>query len=266
MRTIPAPPTEQPRLPATPPPSLPRRPALPAFSANRSFDSHAGFVLPLLEPGLEVLDLGCGLGGITQGLAERVLPGRVTAIDRDPQIIAQASRLAEGRELTNARFTTAEADRLPFAEASFDLVFAHAVFEHLDRPLAVLAEIRRVLRPGGTIALASVDWDGLTLRNATAGAEEAIAAYRALEEARGVNTRAGAQLNRWIKDAGFAFLRQGTRLESPGSTVRAATQIALELDAVGRTSDARELIDWSVEPEAEFRACWRHVLGVKWTP
>ncbi len=266
MRTIPAPPTEQPRLPATATPRPPRTRPTPAFPANRSFETHAGFVLPFLERGLEVLDVGCGFGAITQGLAERVLPGRVTAVDRDPQAIARATRLAEGLELTNVRFTTADAEALPFADASFDLVFAHALFEHLERPLDALAEIRRVLRPCGTIALASADWDGFELRNATPGATEALAAYRALEERRGVNPRAGAQLTRWIKEAGFAFLRQGNRTEAHGSTVRAATHLALELDAAGQTAAARELIDWSVEPAAELRSCWRHVLGVKWNP
>lgn len=234
--------------------------------AARTFESHAAFLLPLLDRGLEVLDAGCGPGTITQGIAEHVLPGRVTGIDRNPEQIARASRLAEGRELTNVRFTTAEADDLPFADASFDLVFAHALFEHLPAPADALAEMRRVLRPGGVIALCSPDWDAFEMRGATHEAGEAIAAYRALQEENGGNTRAGGQLARWLKSAGFGFLRKGERFENYESPMRIATYLALQLDAAGDPGAARALLDWSTEPGAELRGCWRHVIGVKWNP
>jgi ubiquinone/menaquinone biosynthesis C-methylase UbiE len=237
-----------------------------AFMASRTFESHAAFLLPLLDRGQEVLDVGCGPGTITQGIAEHVLPGRVTAIDRDPSQIARAARLAEGRELTNVRFTTAEADELPFGDASFDLVFAHALFEHLPNPQEALAEMRRVLRPGGIIALGSPDWDAFEMRGATAEATEAIIAYRELQERNGGDTSAGGQLARWVKDAGFSFLRKGERFENYESPMRIATYLALQLDAAGDPGAARALLDWSTEPGAELRGCWKHVIGVKWNP
>ena len=55
-----------------------------AFMSGRTLDTHAEFVLPLLDRGLEVLDAGCGPGTITQGIAQHVLPGRVTGLDLDP--------------------------------------------------------------------------------------------------------------------------------------------------------------------------------------
>jgi SAM-dependent methyltransferase len=228
-----------------------------SFMAARTLESHASFVLPLLDRGLEVLDVGCGPGTITQGIAEHVLPGRVVAIDRDPVKIAHAARLAEGREQTNLRFLAGDVYALPFPVASFDLVFAHGLFEHL-------AEIRRVLRPGGFVALCSPDWDAFEMRMPTPEALAALRDYRALQERNGGNTRAGAQLTRWLQEGEFGFIRRGERTENYESAMRIATYLALQLDANGHTDAARALLDWSAEPGAELIGCWKHAIGIKW--
>lgn len=230
----------------------------------RTIESHAAFVLPMLERGMEVLDVGCGPGTITQGLAECVLPGRVTAIDLDPVQIAHATRLAEGREITNLRFLVGTAYELPFAEATFDLVFSHALFEQLSDPRAALSEIRRVLRPGGLVALCSPDWDSFEMRNPTREAEAALRDYRDLQERGGGNSRAGGQIVQWLRECEFGFIRQGLRAEECESTMRIATVLAMQLDAAGNTAAARALLDWSVEPDAALIASWRHAVGVKW--
>jgi ubiquinone/menaquinone biosynthesis C-methylase UbiE len=235
-----------------------------AFMSARTVESHAGFLLPLLDRGLEVLDAGCGPGTITQGIAEHVLPGRVTGIDRDTAQVARASRLAEGREQTNVRFTSASVYELPFADASFDLVFSHALFEHLADPAQALGELRRVLRPGGLIALCSPDWDEFVMRNGTPEAEAAIDAYRELQERNGGDTRAGSRLAGWLQEGEFGFIRQGEHAEYYESPARIATYMALQLDAAGETGAARALLDWSTEPGAELRGCWKHVIGIKW--
>ncbi|HEY8901147.1 MAG TPA: methyltransferase domain-containing protein [Chthoniobacterales bacterium] len=265
MQTLEAP-TRPPRRPREPYTYTPGQRPSPtaAFLAVPTGESPATFVLPLLDRGLEVLDAGCGAGTITQSLAEHVLPGRVTAIDRDAAQVARASRLAEGRELTNVRFTTAEADALPFGDASFDLVFAHALFEHVMDPKAALREMRRVLRPGGFIALCSPDWDSFEMRQATPAAEAALQACRDLMDTEGANPRAGGQLAAWLTDAEFAVLEQGQRFENYGPAVRIATHLALQLDAAGNPGAAHALIDWSTEPGAELLGCWRHAIGMKW--
>lgn len=230
----------------------------------RTLESHAGFLLPLLDRGLEVLDAGCGPGTITQGIAEHVLPGRVTAIDRDPAQVAHATRLAEGREQTNVRFTTASVYDLPFADASFDLAFSHALFEHLSDPRGALAELRRVLRPGGMVALCSPDWDAFEMRAATPEAGEALSAYRDLQEECGGDLRAGGRLADWLHESGFGLVQKGRRLEEYESSMRIATYLALQLDAAGNTRAARALLDWSTESDAALLGCWTHVIGVKW--
>lgn len=235
-----------------------------AFLSARTLESHAAFVLPLLDRGLEVLDLGCGTGTITQGIAEHVLPGRVTAVDRDPVQIARAARLAEGREQTNLRFVAGSVHELPFAAASFDLVFSHALFEHLSNPRGALAEVRRVLRPGGLVALSSPDWDAFEMSHSTPEAEAAIQDYRELQERNGGDTRTGGRLVRLLQEGEFGLIRKGRRFENYESTMRIATHLALQLDAAGNPGAARALIDWSTEPGAELLGCWKHAIGIKW--
>lgn len=235
-----------------------------AFMSTRTLESHAAFILPLLEHGIEVLDVGCGPGTITQGIAEAALPGRVNGVDLDPGQIARATRLAEGLELTNARFTQADVYDLPFGNASFDLAFSHALFEHLADPRAALRELRRVLRPGGLIALCSPDWDEFEMKCPTPEALEALEEYREMQEQNGGDTRAGEKLTIWLRDTGFGLIRKGQRFENYESPTRIATYLALQLDAAGRTSAARALLDWSTEPGAELIGCWKHAIGIKW--
>jgi 2-polyprenyl-6-hydroxyphenyl methylase/3-demethylubiquinone-9 3-methyltransferase len=94
--------------------------------------------------GASVLDLGCGKGRFAARLQE--MGARVVGLDRSQAM------LAEGRGLDRVLGSAA---RLPFSDGSFDAVVAIEVFEHLPSnfELAVLAEIRRVLRPGGVVAV-----------------------------------------------------------------------------------------------------------------
>jgi SAM-dependent methyltransferase len=95
--------------------------------------------------GKQVLDLGCGHGMAAVVLARR--GARVTALDLSPGYLAEARRRAQANEVA-VEFLEANAERLPFADGSFDRVWAHAVLHHLELRV-VAAELHRVLRPGG---------------------------------------------------------------------------------------------------------------------
>jgi ubiquinone/menaquinone biosynthesis C-methylase UbiE len=131
-----------------------------AFMSARTAQREAAFLFPRLKPGVRLLDIGCGPGTITAGLARAVAPGEVTGLDRAGAQLDLARENAAREGLANVRFVPGSVYTLPFADQEFDVVFAHALFEHLKDQIAALREIHRVLRPGGIVALRSPDWGG----------------------------------------------------------------------------------------------------------
>jgi SAM-dependent methyltransferase len=93
-------------------------------------------------PGRRVLDLGCRYGALTRHYAEG---NDVVGVDVDREALAEAAKLG-----IETRWADVE-EPLAFADASFDVVVAGELLEHLREPARVVAEARRVLRPGGTL-------------------------------------------------------------------------------------------------------------------
>jgi SAM-dependent methyltransferase len=96
--------------------------------------------------GKDVLDVGCGAGVEVVRFARA--GARVTGVDIAPSAIALARQNLEQQGLP-ARLDVADGEHLPYADASFDLVFAHGVVQYTGDDRAMVAEIHRVLRPGG---------------------------------------------------------------------------------------------------------------------
>lgn len=181
---------------------------LRAHGARTAEDS-AGYLLERLQPGQRLLDVGCGPATITLGLAQRVAPGEVVAVDAAQAAIdaasaniAQAERAGDvGAGQVTAR--TADAYALPFDDDSFDVVHAHQVLQHLARPIDALAEWRRVCRPGGIVAVRDADYAAMTWWPATAELERWLALYRLAATANGGEPDAGRRLLSWALAAGF---------------------------------------------------------------
>jgi SAM-dependent methyltransferase len=128
---------------------------------ERAAESFAGvanpFSLGRLEPGERVLDLGSGAGTDSLVAAQMVGPdGRVTGIDMTPEMLERSRAAATELGAGNVVFVQAEAERLPFADASFDVVISNGVIDLIPDKDAVFAELHRVLRPGGRIQVADV--------------------------------------------------------------------------------------------------------------
>lgn len=238
-------------------------PSATAFLAARDLDSHGFFLTPLLQPGFDVLDAGCGPATITTGIAERVFPGRVMAMDLSPTELEKGRRLAEGREILNLDFVAASAYEMPFADHSFDVVFSHALLEHLGAPERALAELHRVTRPGGFIGLCCPDWDAVELDPLPKKAGEAIRAYRDLLEHNGGNTRAGAQLPEWLTRAGFTPLACDSWIEECEDVAQMAEYLALPLEMAGQFHHALALREWAAHPASHFRLTWKYATGVR---
>jgi len=99
------------------------------------------------------LEIGAGTGYFSLNLLQAGVVGEATCTDISPGMIARCSENAERLGL-NVRAARADAESLPFAQDSFDLVLGHAVLHHLPNLGRAFAEFRRVLRPGGRIAFA----------------------------------------------------------------------------------------------------------------
>ena len=119
---------------------------------QRSAETHASYLLPHLKPGHRVLDFGCGPGTISVGLARTIDPGEVHGIDMEESQIALARSAAEAGGHANATFHVGDVTKLPFDDNFFDAAHCHAVLMHVPDTAAVLAEVKRVLKPGGIIA------------------------------------------------------------------------------------------------------------------
>ena len=112
-----------------------------------------------LPAGARALDLGCGPLGVLDLLAERVGPaGRITGVDREARFLRMAAEELRGRGLGAVELVVADAADTGLPGAAFDLVHERLVLVNVPRPEDVLAEMVRLTRPGGCVAVADVDW------------------------------------------------------------------------------------------------------------
>jgi SAM-dependent methyltransferase len=153
---------------------------------RRTAERWAGFLLPHLRPGMRLLDLGCGPGSITAGLADG---RRVVGVDLDPARIGGVPVAA------------ADAAALPFPDTCFDALYANALLQHVADPPAVLREARRVACPGAVIGVGDADWGGVLMHPADPALERGQAIRGALRP--GGYVRVGRQLRDLLLAAGF---------------------------------------------------------------
>ena len=124
---------------------------LPKIYLRRSVEKEAAYLLPHLKAGMRVLDIGCGPGSISVGLAAAVAPGEFYGIDMAQSQIDIATSAAQEAGLLNAQFRVADALALPFPDDHFDIVHCNAFLMHIPETNAALAEMYRVLKPGGIL-------------------------------------------------------------------------------------------------------------------
>ncbi|MFX4292371.1 methyltransferase domain-containing protein [Streptomyces bohaiensis] len=178
---------------------------------RRTAEDSAGYLLPRLRPGLSLLDVGCGPGTITAGLARAVAPGPVTALDSAPGVLDDARAACRAAGVDTVAFSVGDVTALDLPDggaedgaSGFDVVHAHQVLQHLGDPVGALREMRRVCRPGGTVAARDADYSAMTWWPRPPGLDVWLRVYRAVARANGGEPDAGRRLLRWARSAGFA--------------------------------------------------------------
>lgn len=126
---------------------------------ERTVETDVPEILPYLKAGDRVLDVGCGPGTISCGVARLVSPGALVGIDVAADMIAKATELAAVRGVPNVSFRVMDTHGLDFPDSSFDVVFSHTAFHGFVDPVRALREQKRVTHEGGWVIAAGVrDW------------------------------------------------------------------------------------------------------------
>lgn len=168
---------------------------------EKQADFVSGFTFPLFDaaPGQRVLDLACGVGAMAVRL-ERAFPGiELVGVDLSKQQLAACR--ANHAELAVAR---ANGEALPFADATFDRVHCSWMLEHVPRPQAIVTEVCRVLKPGGSCQFVEVDNWSLSTRPHLAEVHELLALLNAAQVRAGGDPAIGPKLAPLFTAAGFS--------------------------------------------------------------
>jgi SAM-dependent methyltransferase len=140
---------------------------------------------------------------LTIDLARRVDPGPVVGIDLSSQVISEASATARTAGAPNVTFLTGDFRSTTLAPASFDVVHAHQVLQHLRDPVDALVAMRGLARPGGIVAARDSDYSAMTWSPASRSLERWLEIYLAVTARNGADANAGRWLARWAQQAGF---------------------------------------------------------------
>ncbi len=168
----------------------------------RTAANSAAYLLPHLQDGMRLLDVGCGPGTITIDLAKRFAFDLAVGVDISEPVLEGARKDAEAQG-ADVRFGFANVTRLPFADASFDVVHAHQLLQHLADPVAALREMLRVCKPGGLVAARGSDYAAMTWYPAEPDLDDWLDLYHRIAAAGGGQPDAGRHLLAWAHVAGF---------------------------------------------------------------
>jgi SAM-dependent methyltransferase len=195
-------------------------------------------------PGARVLDLGTGVGAMAHQLSQRYPGIELVALDRS------ASQLHSARKLHPvADYVLGDAAALPFPEATFDRVHASWLLEHVQHPVEILREVRRVLKPGGMAHFTEVDNGTLEVEPPLDELSATFDALNAVQTALGGDPFVGGRLDQLARDAGLG--RVSVReVVLRGDDADAALRDALYEEFAGIC----ESLDEVLTPEASARA------------
>jgi SAM-dependent methyltransferase len=162
--------------------------------------------------GETVLEAGCGVGAQTVILAGNSPEARFVSADISEESLAQARKRAESRGFSNVTFQVQDIRRLSYHDGVFDHVFVCFVLEHMKDPRAALAELKRVLKPGGTITAIEGDHGSAYFHPDSEEARRAIRCLVDLQAAAGGDSLIGRRLYPLLTGAGLRDVSVSPRM------------------------------------------------------
>jgi SAM-dependent methyltransferase len=154
-------------------------------------------------PGCRVLEAGCGVGAQTVFLARNSPGAKIVSIDISPESLELARKHVSDEGLPNVSFCQADIRNLPFPDGTFDHVFVCFTLEHVPDPLLALENLRKVLKPGGTLTVIEGDHGSALFHPDTRASHLVIDCLVTLQRQAGGNALIGRELEHMVKDAGL---------------------------------------------------------------
>ncbi len=252
------------------------------FMQERQAGIQAAFLLPHLSPGMSLVDVGCGQGTITAGLARVLVPGTVAGFDVQEEHIQAGLRLAAAEGLTNLSFRVGEIFQAPFEPETFDVAYANAVVSHLPSPSEGILAIGTLLRHGGIIAVRDRGGDPVYGGRAPDAMKRVGELFQQTIDSSSSNElgsqRTGAMMNRLCREAGFEVLQvsaswefrrgsaygtSGTQHPLTGPMGQRAIQLGLTTqEELSQVMQAFET-EWVPDPDAFMAIPWFEVVARK---
>jgi SAM-dependent methyltransferase len=208
--------------------------------------------LSLVAPRREerAVDVACGPGLLVKAVAPLV--AEVVGLDLTPAMVAKGREIARGAGLRGARFAVADALALPLADASRDLALTRLALHHIPEPAQAIAEMARVLRPGGRLAI----FDLVASEDA-----EVAATQDRVERLRDPSHARVLPLSETVRAVGLAGL-EPARLDAMDFAIDVADWIARAKQAPEAAAEARRLLE-AVSGTRRFggKRVWRDAGG-----
>jgi ubiquinone/menaquinone biosynthesis C-methylase UbiE len=182
------------------------------------------------------LDLGCGQGNTTRCLADVLEPALCIGLEYDANLVEYA-KTRPGNP-PSVRFQQGDATQLPFADASFDIVFCRYLLIHMADPIRVIREMMRVVRPGGYAVAFEADFAIELSYPACAALVNINRIWHGLFQ----NPSAGRKLVHYFRDAGASDIQAGAllHLEHDAATLKRTYRLTAE--ATGAVAEAKGVL------------------------
>jgi len=216
-----------------------------------------------LRPGMTVLDLGCGPGTITAGIARLVAPGRVIAVDVEPGVVEIAASNARTQGIENIDFRVMDGYGMALEDDSIDFAHAHQVLQHVSDPVAILSEMARVTKPGGFIAVRDSDYSSFAWYPRLPELDRWMALYQATARGNSGEPDAGRYLLAWAHQAGLTDTTSTSSTWTYPAGDSARWWGAMWADRVLNTTLATQILERGLATSDELRHI--HDAWLEWS-